>query len=139
MKDLHRGNVASDADNHPVQEVESFVAQIIVLNHPGHISRGYCPVIDVHTAHVACRFDEILNKQEKRTGKIIEENPESIKQGDGALVRFVPTRPLVIEAFNEFPPLGRFAIRDMKKTVGVGIVKEVTKKLKVKSAPPAQH
>jgi elongation factor 1-alpha len=40
----------------------------------------------------------------------------------------IPQKPMVIEAFNQYPPLGRFAIRDMKQTVAVGVVKEVTKK-----------
>jgi elongation factor 1-alpha len=44
------------------------------------------------------------------------------------MVKFVPTKPMVVETFSEYPPLGRFAIRDMKQTVGVGIVKSVEKK-----------
>jgi len=35
---------------------------------------------------------------------------------------------MVVEAFSEFPPLGRFAVRDMKQTVAVGVIKETTKK-----------
>jgi len=33
---------------------------------------------------------------------------------------------MCVETFAEFPPLGRFAVRDMKKTVAVGVIKEVT-------------
>jgi elongation factor 1-alpha len=39
-----------------------------------------------------------------------------------------PQKPMCVESFSEFPPLGRFAVRDMKQTVAVGVVKEVTKK-----------
>jgi elongation factor 1-alpha len=35
---------------------------------------------------------------------------------------------MVVEKFSEYPPLGRFAVRDMKQTVAVGVIKEVTKK-----------
>ena len=35
---------------------------------------------------------------------------------------------MCVEAFSEYPPLGRFAVRDMKKTVAVGVIKEVEKK-----------
>jgi elongation factor 1-alpha len=35
---------------------------------------------------------------------------------------------MVVEAFNLYPPLGRFAVRDMKQTVAVGVIKEVVKK-----------
>ena len=36
-----------------------------------------------------------------------------------------PTKAMCVETFKEFPPLGRFAVRDMKKTVAVGVIKSV--------------
>jgi elongation factor 1-alpha len=60
--DLHRGYVASDANHFPAHGVSSFEAQIIVMNHPGEISNGYCPIVDCHTAHVACRFANIKER-----------------------------------------------------------------------------
>ena len=39
-----------------------------------------------------------------------------------------PLKPFVCEVFSEYPPLGRFAVRDMKNTVAVGVIKEVKKK-----------
>lgn len=41
---------------------------MIVLNHPGQISNGYTPVLDCHTAHIACKFAEIKEKCDRRTG-----------------------------------------------------------------------
>jgi len=35
---------------------------------------------------------------------------------------------MCVENFKEYPPLGRFAIRDMKQTIGVGVIKTVNKK-----------
>jgi len=35
---------------------------------------------------------------------------------------------MCVEAFNLYPPLGRFAVRDMKQTVAVGVIKEVLRK-----------
>jgi len=40
----------------------------------------------------------------------------------------VPQKPLCVEVFTEYPPLGRFAVRDMRQTVAVGVIKEVNKK-----------
>jgi elongation factor 1-alpha len=34
---------------------------------------------------------------------------------------------MCVEAFTEYPPLGRFAVRDMRQTVAVGVIKAVTK------------
>ncbi|CAN0351376.1 unnamed protein product, partial [Laminaria digitata] len=33
-----------------------------------------------------------------------------------------------VESFQEYPPLGRFAVRDMRQTVAVGVIKSVEKK-----------
>jgi elongation factor 1-alpha len=35
---------------------------------------------------------------------------------------------MCVESFAEYPPLGRFAVRDMKQTVAVGVVKQANKK-----------
>jgi len=128
VKDLKRGYVASDSKNDPAKGVESFLAQVIVLAHPGQIKNGYTPVLDCHTAHIASKFTEIQKKMDKRSGKVLEENPSFIKNGDAAIIKLEPTKPLCVEALTNYPPLGRFAVRDMKKTVAVGIIKETTKR-----------
>merc|ERR1711918_13652 len=128
VKDIKRGYVASDSKNKPSCGVQDFTAQVIVLNHPGQICNGYSPVLDCHTAHIACKFNEIKEKVDRRTGKATETNPKSIKSGDAAIVELVPSKPMCVEAFSEFPPLGRFAVRDMRQTVAVGVIKKVEKK-----------
>jgi len=126
-KDIRRGFVCSDSKNDPAKEAGSFLAQVIVMKHPGQIQAGYSPVIDCHTAHIACKFAEIREKIDRRTSKVLEENPKSIKTGDSAMVNLVPTKAMCVESFSEYPPLGRFAVRDMKCTVAVGIIKSVEK------------
>jgi len=128
VKDLKRGFVASDSKNDPAKAAQEFQAQVIVLNHPGQIQAGYSPVVDCHTAHIACRFAELLTKIDRRTGKEIEANPKAVKSGDSCIVKMVPSKPMCVESFQAYPPLGRFAVRDMKQTVAVGVIKDVTKK-----------
>lgn len=65
---------------------------------------------------------------DRRTGKVTEEAPKSIKNGDAAFVNMVPSKPMCVEPFTEYPPLGRFAVRDMRQTVAVGVIKDVEKK-----------
>lgn len=127
VKDIRRGYVASDSKNDPAREAESFNAQVIILNHPGQIGAGYTPVLDCHTAHIACRFAELLQKIDRRTGKEIEANPKFVKSGDAVIAKMVPTKPMCVEKFSEYAPLGRFAVRDMRQTVAVGVIKEVEK------------
>jgi len=128
VKELRRGFVCSDSKRDPALATESFNAQVIVLNHPGQISAGYSPVLDCHTAHVACKFDEITEKMDRRSGKTLEASPKFIKSGDAAMVTLKPSKPMTVEAYSEFPPLGRFAVRDMRQTVAVGVIKSVVKK-----------
>merc|ERR1712072_1350312 len=128
VKEIRRGNVASDSKNDPAKECKNFNAQVIVLNHPGTIKNGYAPVMDCHTAHIACKFEEILKRCDRRSGKELEAFPKSIKNGDAAIVEMAPSKPMSVEAFSDYPPLGRFAVRDMRQTVAVGVIKAVTKK-----------
>jgi len=128
VKDIKRGYVASDSKNNPAAGCANFTAQVIVLNHPGQICNGYSPVLDCHTAHIACKFHEIKEKIDRRTGKTMEANPKFIKSGDAGIVELHPSKPMCVEAFSDFAPLGRFAVRDMRQTVAVGVIKGVEKK-----------
>ena len=115
--DIKRGDVAGPVDNPPAV-AKTFTAQIIVLNHPSVITVGYTPVFHVHTAQVACQFVEII--QASRAGKPLTDL-SFLKNGDNAVVKLKPMKPLVIEPAKDFPPLGRFAIRDMGQTVAAGV------------------
>ena len=70
VKQVKRGDVASETKNHPARGCKDFTAQVVVINHPGEISRGYSPVLDCHTAHIACKFDELLEKIDRRTSEL---------------------------------------------------------------------
>jgi elongation factor 1-alpha len=127
VKDLKRGYVCGDVRNDPPKGVSDFIAQVIVLNHPGEIHPGYTPVLDCHTAHIACRFDELRQKLDKRSGKVLEENPPFVKKNMGVIAKMIPSKRMCVESFKEYSPLGRFAVRDMRQTVAVGVIKSVTK------------
>ncbi len=123
--DVKRGDVAGLESNPPTVAKE-FTAQIIVLHHPNVVTKGYTPVFHCHTAQIACKITEIQKKIDPKTGAAITENPDFIKTGDAAIIKCVPSKPMVIENSKDFPELARFAIRDMGQTVAAGVCLEVT-------------
>ena len=125
--DVHRGDVCGHPDNPPTVAKE-FIGQIVVIYHPTAVAAGYTPVLHYHTGQVACRFTELIKKIDPRTGQTVEEKPSFLKTGDSALVRMEPLHPISMEAYTDFPELGRFAVRDMGTTVAAGVIKEITKK-----------
>jgi elongation factor 1-alpha len=136
IKELKRGYVMSYDDDHRVMKTANFKAQIIVTGKGGKggafkIHEGYTPVLDCHTSHIACKFTKLLEKADKRTGAKIKNEGETefkhIETGESCLVQMTPSKDMVCETFKDFPALGRFAIRDMKMTVAVGVVTETEK------------
>ncbi len=131
--EIGRGEVMGHTDNPPTV-AKAFVGQIIIIYHPTAIAAGYTPVLHAHTATVGVTFEELIRKLDPRTGQVVEEKPSFLKVGDSALVKMRPLRPMVLEAFKDIPELGRFAIRDMGATVGVGVVQEIKEKGEIPKA-----
>jgi len=126
-KDIARGDVLGHVDNPPTV-VSEFTAQIFVLNHPSVVAVGYTPVFHVHTAQVACQFMELQKKMNPATGEVMQENPDFLKNGESAIVKLRPTKPLVIEKQSEIPEMASFAIRDAGVTVAAGKCIDLVKK-----------
>uniref|UniRef100_M8BV20 Elongation factor 1-alpha n=1 Tax=Aegilops tauschii TaxID=37682 RepID=M8BV20_AEGTA len=115
VKDLKRGFVASNSKDDPAKEASNFTSQVIIMNHPGQISNGYALVLDRHTSHIAVKCAEVVTRIDKRSGKELE---------------MIPTKPMAVETFTTYPPLGRFTVHDMRQTVAVAVavIKGVEKK-----------
>lgn len=126
-KDIARGDVICDATN-PIPVVEEFIAQIAVINHPTVLAKGYTPVFHVHTAQVPCQFVELISQIDPKSGEVIKENPDFLKNGDVAKVRIKPQGPLALETQKDNPFTSRFAVRDAGATVAAGMCIEIIKK-----------
>ena len=119
-KDIARGDVICDASA-PVPIVEEFTAMITIINHPTVLAKGYTPVFHVHTAQVPCQFVELLEQIDPRTGQVIKEHPDFLKNGDLAKVKIKPQGNLALETQKANPFMSRFAVRDAGQTVAAGV------------------
>ncbi|CAI4227641.1 unnamed protein product [Auanema sp. JU1783] len=100
-----------------VNEVKSFIKKI-----------GYNPATVAFVPISGFNGDNMLEeKVDRRSGKKVEDNPKFLKSGDAGIVELHPTKPLCVESFTDYAPLGRFAVRDMRQTVAVGVIKSVDK------------
>jgi elongation factor 1-alpha len=125
-KSIRRGDVLGHADSPPTV-AKSFTGQIIVLQHPTVITKGYTPVFHISTSHVAGKITEIVKKIDPKTGATVAENPDMLKSGDAAVIKVEPVHPVSIEKQADIPQLAKFAIRDMGKTVAAGICIDLEK------------
>ncbi|MEK6835959.1 MAG: elongation factor 1-alpha, partial [Nanoarchaeota archaeon] len=127
-KDIARGDVLGHLDNPPTVAKE-FTAQIVVLNHPTVLTAGYTPVFHIHTSQVACKITELVKKINPATAEVIQEKPDMLKNGEAAIVKVKPAKPMVIEKQSEIPHMARFAIRDAGNTVAAGMCIDYVKKV----------
>lgn len=122
---LKKGFVVSDVLCDPAKQCECFSAEIQIIDHPSKIFAGYTPVLNIHTSRFPCRFEIMQRIFDRKTGALIEERPEYLRNGDSAIVVMVPVKPLCVETYADYPKLGRFIVTDMGKIIAVGNVKEV--------------
>ncbi|RHN82539.1 putative protein-synthesizing GTPase [Medicago truncatula] len=122
MVDLRRGYIASNSNDDPTTEAVKFTANVIITNHP--------PVLHCHTSNIAVKFAKLVTKNVRHYFVEIEKEPKFLKNGDAGVIEMIPTKPMLVETFSKFPSLGRFAVRDMRQTVAVGVIMDVTKKKK---------
>jgi len=134
--ELKSGHVACPVDQ-PVPVVTPtgyFIARIMLSEQASGrgfvrtVNVGMTPLVNVHTAEVPCRFVELLEKLDSRTGESIEKSPAYLQPGDVALVKMTPVKHVAMETFAKIPQLGRFAMRSAGRTIGAGIVTEIVPK-----------
>ncbi len=126
-KDIARGDVLGHSSDPPTLASE-FTAQIVVLNHPSVLTVGYTPVFHMHTNQTACKITELVKTVDPASGETVKENPDMLKNGEVAIVKVVPTKPLVLEKNSDIPQMARFAIRDAGQTVAAGMCTDLVKK-----------
>jgi len=110
-----------------IGRVKSFVAQVQILNHPGELKVGYCPIGFVRTGRSAVKMSKIHWKIGKETGNQKQESPQNLKANEMAEVEFEPQQAFVLDTFKNCEGLGRIAIMEGNSVVMLGKVTKVEK------------
>jgi elongation factor 1-alpha len=126
-EDASRGDCLGHPSDPPtvITPKGKWTGQIIVIWHPTAVAQGYTPVVHAHTAQVAAKFASLVKKLDPKTGAVIEDSPKFLKRNETAIVELSPIKKMCLEKYEVIPEMGRFAVRDMGRTVAVGIVKDI--------------
>jgi elongation factor 1-alpha len=116
------GDVMILKKDESLRRCKSFTAQIRVLEHPGELKVGYCPIAFVRTGRSAVKMTKISWKVGKETGNQKVENPISLKSNEMAECIFEPQQPFVVDSFKNCEGLGRVAIMEGATVIMLGKV-----------------
>jgi len=120
------GDVMCLKSDSTLSRTASFKCQVQVLNHPGQLKAGYCPIAFVRTGRSAVKLTEIVWKVGKETGGTKAEAPAYIKAGEMGAVFFEPQQPFVVDSFKVCEGLGRVAIMEGNSVVMLGKATKTT-------------
>ncbi|KAI5141508.1 elongation factor 1-alpha [Nematocida parisii] len=135
---IKQGAVIADAANPCIKGFAAY-ATVIFIGKVKCIKAGYAPTMDIAATHVSTIFAKLCDIGSKKGKEFVVTNDKPTEISGTrpcARVIIVPSKPTVMEKFSEFPFLGRFALRDMGKTIGVGIIHEVLDKAATETRVP---
>jgi elongation factor 1-alpha len=120
------GDVMVLKSDNSIGRVKSFTAQVRVMDHPGELKPGYCPIAFVRTGRSAVKMTQINWKIGKETGNAKLEKPASLKSNEMAECVFEPQQSFVVDTFKNCEGLGRVAIMEGASVVMLGKVTAVS-------------
>ena len=120
------GDVMIYKSDGSLKRTATFDVTVQVLNHPGKLKPGYCPIAFVRTGRSAVKLEQIIWKMGKKTGGQKVEGPVDIEAGEMGAVTFAPQQPFVVGAFKSCEGLGRVAIMEGNSVVMLGKCSKTT-------------
>ena len=101
--------------NNPMVKMDTIKCQVIVVGNRPLIHAGMCGMMLVHTAKIPVCITAILQKLDKRSGKVLEEGPKSLRTGDAGLILI---RPDFLVSSDPTKPLAKPRVRS-KRPIGL--------------------
>jgi len=144
QEQLTRGMVAVDPKV-PLIPVKKFVIRVAITNFKNPIKVGWQCFCFCHTASFSIKFTKLVSKMDKKTGKVLEANPESCTGGDAMMIEVETEHKVCVEPFATCPPLGRICCTQNGKIVALGVVMSIVQEApgpktlpKTGQAPPGK-
>jgi translation elongation factor EF-1alpha len=148
---LRRGNVIGHSFDHvpsanaadcggtvyhvcPPARVVSFTVQLVVLDAPLPLRKGYMPSAAIHAQRCAVRIKLLSMTVDKHSGKPLKSGVPFLNQGEAAMVKLAPKRASSVETFAFAPRLGRLLLYDAGRVVAVGVIMSVNRRVNGKIA-----
>lgn len=108
---LAAGQVLSDAAANRARGVTSFTARLTVLDHPTGLRAGYRALLNVHGAEIRCEVGAILNRLDRRNGRVVSTAPGCLRDQEMGDVQCIPLDPVSLDPAATHPWLGRVVLR----------------------------
>lgn len=100
-----------------------FDAEVLILEHRSIIASGYSCVLHIQSAIEEVVVKMVICTIDKKTGAKVRSR--FVKQDEKCIMRLESSEPFCLEAFKDFPQMGRFTLRDEGKTIAIGKVLKV--------------
>nr|CAG8604603.1 15521_t:CDS:10 [Entrophospora candida] len=141
-EDISAGFLLCSTDK-PVKTSSTFEAQLAILDHKNIICAGYSAVLHIHSCveevsisvknQLYIYKSSLLHLIDKKTGRKSKRPPQFVKKGQKVIAKLETQGPICLEAFADYPQLGRFT---MRKTIAIG---KVTKVIENEQNEPIQR
>uniref|UniRef100_A0A914X6W8 Tr-type G domain-containing protein n=1 Tax=Plectus sambesii TaxID=2011161 RepID=A0A914X6W8_9BILA len=100
-----------------------FDAEVVILEHKSIICTGYSCVLHIHAAVEEVTVKVLICTIDKKTGAKVKSR--FVKQDEKCIMRLESAEMFCLEAFKDFPQMGRFTLRDEGRTIAIGKVLKV--------------
>ena len=120
ISDLKRGHVLSSAEER-LRPTEEFVAELVIFADL-ELRVGDVVAVRIGTAETTCEVQRILEKIDAVELTVVEEKPKSLESREAGKILLRALEPLYVEAYSDFPQLGRFVVIGGKGAAAAGIV-----------------
>ncbi|VDM36940.1 unnamed protein product [Toxocara canis] len=100
-----------------------FDAEVVILEHRSIIASGYSCVLHIQSAVEEVTVKMVICTIDKKTGAKVR--ARFVKQDEKCIMRLESAEPFCLEAFKDFPQMGRFTLRDEGRTIAIGKVLKV--------------